>query len=140
MVYLISKQGKKGKEISYSSLEMSEYLQPINEELTIEQKREMFAVRNSMIDIPNNFSRRDEQNRCICGETEEMIHIFNCEMLKQGETELTYQKIFTGNMSQQIQVYKIFKQNLEKREILRRKTNSTCDPDEIHCFSVMDNK
>ena len=140
LVYLIRKQGIKGKEICYSSLEMSEYLQPINQELTIEPKREFFAVRNCMIDIPNNFSRRDEKYSCICGETEEMIHIYNCEMLKKGETELSYQKIFTGNLTQQIQVYKTFKQNLEKREILKRNNNFPCDPDEIHCFSVMDNK
>ena len=89
-----------------------------------------------MIDIPNNFPGRKEHNQCVCGETEEMTHIYNCEMLKKCETELTYEKIFIGNMKQQIEVYKIFKQNLEQREILRSK----CDPDEIHCFSVMDNK
>ena len=119
---------------------MSEYLQPINQVLSIEQKREMFAIRNRMIDIPNNFSGRKEHSRCICGETEDMIHIFNCEMLKEGETEVTYQKIFTGKITEQIEVYKIFKQNLEQREILRRKIEFPCDPDEIHCFSVSYNK
>ena len=39
LVYLLGKQGQKGKEISYSILEMSEYLQPSNLALTIEQKR-----------------------------------------------------------------------------------------------------
>jgi hypothetical protein len=43
--YLIEKQGKKGGEIRYSSLEMAEYLQPINSTLAIEQKREMFDVK-----------------------------------------------------------------------------------------------
>ena len=93
-----------------------------------------------MIDIPNNFPSRNEKNKCICGETEDMVHIYDCEMLKTSETELTYQNIFTGNMKQQIEVYKTFKQNLEKREILRRKTNFPCDPNEIHCTSVMDIK
>ena len=43
-------------------------------------------------------------------------------------------------MKQQIEVYKLFKQNLEQREILRSKSNFPCDPDEIHRISVMDNK
>ena len=93
LAYLIGKKGKKGKEICYSTLEMSEYLQPTNQVLTVEQKREMFSVRNRMIDIPNNFPGRKEHNQCVCGETEEMTHIYNCEMLKKGETELTYEKI-----------------------------------------------
>jgi hypothetical protein len=53
--YLNGKQGEKGKEMKYSSLEMSEYLQPINNELSTEQKREMFSIRNRMLDIPYNF-------------------------------------------------------------------------------------
>ena len=35
--YLIEKQGKKGSEIAYSCIEMAEYLQPYNNELTINQ-------------------------------------------------------------------------------------------------------
>ena len=34
---------------------MAEYLLPFNNKLTIKQNREMFAVKNSMIDIPANF-------------------------------------------------------------------------------------
>ena len=62
LVYLNGKQGEKGKEIKYTSLEMSEYLQPINNELSIEQKREMFSVKNRMIDIPYNFPRKNMHN------------------------------------------------------------------------------
>ena len=95
---------------------MSEYLQPSNLALKIEQKREMFSIRNRMIDIPQN----------------------NCEMLKKSETNLPYEKIFNGNMKQQIEVYNIFKENLDQRETIRSKINFPCDPDEIRCISVMD--
>ena len=44
LVYLLGKQGQKGKEISYSILEMSEYLQPSNLALTIEQKGKCFPL------------------------------------------------------------------------------------------------
>ena len=63
---------------------MSEYLQPSNLALTIEQKREMFSIRNWMIDFPQNFPGKNMHKKCVCGETEEMIHIYNCEMLKKS--------------------------------------------------------
>ena len=57
--YLINKQGKKGREIKYPSLEMSEYLLPYNKQ-SIEEKREMFAVKTSMVNITANFSSNSE--------------------------------------------------------------------------------
>jgi hypothetical protein len=41
LTYLIEKQGKKkGKEIKYACLEIEEYVQPINNNLSIDQKRD----------------------------------------------------------------------------------------------------
>ena len=140
LIYLNGKQGEKGKEMKYNSLEMSEYLQPTNDELSIEQKREMFSVKNRMIDIPYNFPRKNMHNKCVCGETEDMSHIYNCELLNKNEPNLSYETIFTGNLKQQIEVYKIFKHNLDQRELIKSEIESPCDPDEIRCKSVMDNK
>ena len=56
LIYLVEKQGKKGKEIQYKELEMAEYLIP-NCKLTIEEKKEMFAIRNKMTNIPSNFTK-----------------------------------------------------------------------------------
>ena len=42
-----------------------------------------------MIDIPNKFPGRKEHDKCVCGETEEIMHIYDCEMLKKSETEST---------------------------------------------------
>jgi hypothetical protein len=55
--YLINKQGVKGQEIEYLNIEMSEYLQPYNEELSIDERRKLFSFRNKMTDIPSNFPR-----------------------------------------------------------------------------------
>ena len=80
--YLNSKRGKKGEEIDYSCLEMSEYLLPTNTILTIEQKRELFAIRNRMINIEHNFPKKDTLAICECGTKEDMHHIYNCRLLK----------------------------------------------------------
>ena len=81
--YLMDKRGKKGSEIRYSCVEMSEYLLPFNNELTIEEKCELFAVKNRMINIPFNFSSKCEYE-CKCGRKEDMNHIYECELYNEG--------------------------------------------------------
>ena len=51
--YLIKKKGSKGKEIIYQDI-LQPYLQPTSP-LTISQKQAMFAVRNRMIEISENY-------------------------------------------------------------------------------------
>ena len=84
--YLLEKRGSKGKEIQFSNLEMADYLLPFNNCLTIDEKCELFAVKNRMIDIPNNFSSKSE-HKCQCGEIENMSHIYQCELYKNGKLQ-----------------------------------------------------
>ena len=122
--YLLGKRGKKGSEISYSSLEMAEYLMPFNNILNIEEKQKLFEVRNRMINIPFNFSSKSEYE-CKCGKKEDMEHIYICEIYNEEDRPiLPYVKIFNGNLNQQIEVYRKFKQNLEKRG---KVTSNPCD-------------
>ena len=124
--YLMEKRGKKGREIEYSCLEMSEYLLPFNNNLTIEEKCEIFAIRNRMVNIPFNYSSNCEY-KCECGEREDMNHIYQCELYNEKDSPIMpYEQIFNGNMKQQIYVYKKFKQNLERREQLKT-TSNPCD-------------
>ena len=48
------RRGSKGMEINDPELQMAKYLQP-NEELTIEQQRQQFEIKNRMVNIPANF-------------------------------------------------------------------------------------
>jgi hypothetical protein len=140
--YLRTKQGKKGKEIEHESLEMSEYLTPRNNNLTKTQKQEMFAVRNRMIEIGNNFPKPNEEYLCIlCSEKENMEHIYNCEMLNNKKKQsVKYENIFNGKMETQIEVFMKFKQNMENR----KKVLSETYPHEIllgstDCSNVISN-
>ena len=86
--YLIRKCGKKGTEIEYSCLQMADYLQPFCADLTIEQKSEMFAVRNWIIQIDYNFSKNNLQTKCWCNDNEDMRHIiYQCELLSDTNNE-----------------------------------------------------
>ena len=84
--YLTGKQGSKGKQMRYTDIEMAAYLLPDNK-LTIEQKRRIFEIRNGMIDIPSNFSHRNEIFYCFCCEREDMQHVYHCKTLNKDKSE-----------------------------------------------------
>ena len=75
-----------------------------------------------------------------------MAHIYNCVVLNNGKTtEIEYEKIYNGTLSEQIVILRIFEKNIERREQLMNEKQSEdklpCDPFVIHCsqFStVMD--
>ena len=58
--YLIEKKGKKGTEINNLNIQMASYLLPNNEGVSVTDKRNIFAMRNRMTDIPANFPKRDK--------------------------------------------------------------------------------
>ena len=60
--YLLNKRSSKGKEIQYARLEMADYLMPYNKKLSIEEKRQLFSIRNRMLEIGNNFGKGE---KCI---------------------------------------------------------------------------
>ena len=55
---------------------VSKYLLPFNNNLTIEEKWEIY--------IPLNFSSNCEY-KCECGENEDMNHIYQCELYCKEE-------------------------------------------------------
>ena len=118
--YLIEKQGSKGKQNTYQESQMCEYLLPGDNNLSISDKRNMFSIRNRMVNIFSNFPYKQElDENCVCGETETMEHIYTCTKLNSDKIILPYSYIHTGNVTQQIIVYKRFKQSYERREEIK---------------------
>ena len=116
--YLRGKQGNKGSEITYKVIQMADYLLPDNN-LSIDQKRKLFEIRNGMTQIPSNFSSRDNVFYCVCGDRESMPHLYNCEKLNKQTTKsdhVSYNKIYNGHINEKIEVYRKFEENLKVRE------------------------
>jgi hypothetical protein len=114
--YLTGKQRSKGKEMVYTDIEMAEYLQP-SSPLTISQKQTMFAVKNRMIEISENFPGKNIEDICHCGKKETMEHIYNCNYLNEGNLlNIKYENIFNGSLKDQIKILEKIQENLEKRE------------------------
>ena len=129
LTYLTGKQNIKGGDINYAKIEMSEYLSPLSD-LSIDDKRRLFAVRNMMVDIPANFSNSNENMKCICGEKESMAHIYQCGFLSTDKPKIEYEKIYDGSIHEQIEIFRKFENNLEIRNKPRNPLpcDPTCDP------------
>ena len=138
--YLLAKQGSKGKEIKFTTLEMSEYLLPFNSILNIEEKRRMFELRNRMTQIPHNYGKKEE--KCECGSVETMQHIYSCESLNQKKTNLDFNLVYNGNQNIQIEIFRRFEDNLGKRNKIKTNIVNPGDlSDPLGCISLdMDNK
>ena len=91
--------------------------------LSVEEKREMFSVKNGMTKIFGNFPRRGFNKLCKAGcEKEETIHhIYDCERLGNTKNNPYYQEIYNGNLTQQVNIFKIIQKKLEQRKILEYK-------------------
>jgi hypothetical protein len=114
--YLKNKRGEKGSEIIYQDIEMAEYLLPDNC-LSIDSKRQLFSIRNRMVNISSNFSSKQKnKSLCFCGNYENMKHIYECKYWNMEEPVANYEQIYTGTMNQQIDVFTRFEKNWKKRE------------------------
>ena len=107
--YLMEKRGKKGIEIKYASVRMAEYLLP-NDELTISEQRYVFSIRNRMIRINDNYPENTNKSVCLCGNIEDMKHIYSCKIYdNENERENEkYENIFENDVRKIKKIYEKF--------------------------------
>ena len=67
-----------------------------------------------MLDIPDNFG--DHSKICICENLESMKHLYECKSMNENEAEISFEKIYNGNVNEQLKVSKRMNIVLEKRE------------------------
>ena len=68
-----------------------------------------------MVNIPANFATINE---CICGNTENSAHIYDCQKLNKERPKIEYEQIYSENIGKIKSIWKI----QEKYE-RKRKTN-----------------
>ena len=85
----------------------------------------MFAIRNRMFRIPNNFGEKDE--KCVCGTIETMSHTYDCESLNENESNIKYEELYNGNLNNKIEIFRRLETNIEKRLEIKTKKNFPCD-------------
>ena len=102
------KEVKKGRNINYERLEMSDYLLP-ECQISVEDKRELFLIRSEMNELPCNFGN---PTLCDlgCSQVLNSEHINSCPKLNQKEA-LPYENILNGKMNQKVLVLKKIQEN-----------------------------
>ena len=118
---------------------MSEYLLP-NDELSIDDQRKTFEIRNKMSNIPSNYSsERENFSKCACGEKEDMEHIYKCSFLNNEKAEANYEEVYGENLQEIKKILKRFEHNMEQREMYTNKKENKIDQEILVCdphFSV----
>ena len=98
---------------------MSEYLSPCNKEITIDEKRKKFAVRNKMVNLKENFTKSKLPENCVCGEIESLEHIYSCKELNNEENRIPFEEIYSNNIKNQIEVLRNTEKSLKNRKIVK---------------------
>ena len=91
---MVKKQGKKGQEITYSELKMAEYLMPNLENISIEDRRTIFEIRNRMLPIAVNFPSKTSEKSCWCGKDEDTRHIYICRYWTDESEKTPFELIY----------------------------------------------
>ena len=89
-------------ELVFTELKIQKYLE--SEELTVNQKRNIFALRTRMADFGENFRNGGPSIPCkMCGlHVDSQTHAVNCqEILNSVKVTGNYQEIFTDNISRE---------------------------------------
>ena len=94
---------------------MADYLMPNPENLSIDDKRSIFEIRNRMVALPNNFSKERTKKLFTCGNIENMEHVYLCTNLNKENAKISYESIFKDDVAKQLEVSKRFKLNFEQR-------------------------
>ena len=128
--YLLERRGTKGGEISYSKLEMSNYLMPSEYKLSNNDKKQIFSIRNKMINLHSHFPSKNLPKMCVagCQIVKSDTHLYKCEKINLTKPELEFNNIYNGELSSQLRVFQIMKHNIGKRELLLNSPGDLCDP------------
>ena len=128
--YLIGLKDRHSKSLHLKySTEMQPYLR--NENLTIQNKKLMFKIKNRLIDVKINFKKKYNNNlECrLCSLPEEsQAHLMKCSKIIEDEEVKTaignfsYEDLFSSNLETQTQLIKAWQKLMNVRKIKIKKT------------------
>ena len=136
--YLLKKRGKKGQEVEHFTLRMADYLAPNSSGLSIEEKQQLFAIINRMVNINYNFPQNNRIDLCYCGELETMEHIYYCKILNKEDPIISYNQIFNGNIGEQVTILRRFETNMKEREQIKIQNKENRTRENFHVIQNCD--
>ena len=109
-------------DLNHEYLKMKRYFLQSDLKASKEEIQLVFKLRSRVTDLKTNLKGMYESFECTaCGNEEEsQKHVLECEELLKWNKEIVekpvYEKIFEGNVGQQIYIAKIFKENMHIKE------------------------
>ena len=115
----------KVKHIEHENIRIQKYLLPNSCKITKEDAQLIFHLRCRNVKIKQNMKGMfDEMNCRACGlEEETQMHIIqDCKTLNKnnGDMNIKYEKLFNGTVSEKLLLAKIFKENYEVIENMKK--------------------
>ena len=100
--YLMNKKKSKSKDVPHDKLQLQEYLEANNGEMSVDEKQFMFKCRSRMLDLKCNMKNDHLKDlKCsACGlEEETQMHILQCKIINQNDIKETHAIDFTDIFS-----------------------------------------
>ena len=116
--YLMTMRKSKGKEIRYSHLQMEDYLQPNQYIQTKEDQQLLFNLRNKMLKS-EGLLIENQTKICICGNQQNIQHLYNCKVINQNDPEYEYSLIYNGNLKQKKFILDRMKENIKTEQNIK---------------------
>ena len=98
---------------------MQKYLKPNSESIQIEDSQSIFKLRCNMMQVKKNYKNLYETHECrACGVNDEtQEHILRCKILMEGNKKINrmpeYKKLFIGTVKDQLEISKVFRENMK---------------------------
>ena len=108
---------------------MPNYLLPTEEDITIEERKNLFKCRVDDINVKGNQRWQHSDISCLSckkKEDETQCHLLLCKDLIGKNSFLTYipdyKELYYGDINEQIYVYRLLKENLRLRDMIQENT------------------
>jgi len=119
----------KVKHIKNMKMKMEKYLSPTSIVITQEERELIFKMRCRVTETKMNMKHKYETHECdVCGqENETQEHILKCSEIIKLNNKLknskipNYTKLFNGKVSAQLEIARIFKQNMKIKQSITEK-------------------
>ena len=106
---------------------MAYYLLPHDFNMTIEDKKLLFSLKNRMFQLSNDFNiDKNNKQLCVmkCGSEENLEHIYNCLKINiQSKNKESYNLLYNGTLIIQDKIFKIIKEKITIRQRIIENNN-----------------
>ena len=114
----------KVKNIEHQGMKIQKYLQPNSCKIRKEEAQLIFKLRCRTVRVKRNLKGMfDDMNCTACGlEEETQEHVLICSKLtnNKGDMNVKYEKLFNGTVSEKLMIAKMFKENYEVLENMKK--------------------